>query len=429
MRKLTVASSKDGFLDRGETFFYLADTVWHVFSSATEEEWEQYLDVRKAQGFNAVQISVLPILHDTSETPLLLLPFHIGENGAMDYFRINDAYFERAARMVEMAASRGFVVALFVLWSVYVKGTWVTTKRTDQHVMPFEAIAPYAAYVARTFRRYRPIYSISGDTDIPAEETAASYLNVLQTIKKHDPEGLTTMHLFPNAELPEAFVQSELLDFYMYQSGHKLEEQHLNYTIAEKFLQVGVKRPIVNGEPCYEGHGHGFKYGRFDAFSVRKAFWQSTLGGAKAGFAYGAHGLWSWHRKGSGFSHQRFSKMPFDWRTALHFEGARDAAYSSWLFRQCDLFDVEPRNEWLINDMPDIRVAATPDLRTVAVYAPYSIDISLRIDLSPYRFEAIELSTRYVGQPDVKADGDGSVIGIMERNSDFLFIGRVQYNS
>ena len=63
MIKLELAPSRDYFLVEGKPFFYLADTVWAAFASVTIEEWARYLEVRRGQGFNALQISILPITH------------------------------------------------------------------------------------------------------------------------------------------------------------------------------------------------------------------------------------------------------------------------------------------------------------------------------------------------------------------------------
>lgn len=49
------------FLSDGKPFFYLADTCWLAFSNCSESDFDAYLSYREAQGFNVVQISVLPL--------------------------------------------------------------------------------------------------------------------------------------------------------------------------------------------------------------------------------------------------------------------------------------------------------------------------------------------------------------------------------
>ena len=130
MVDLKISETHDYFTDKGtgKKIFYLADTVWSAFSNATIEEWEEYLDYRKSQNFNALQISILPILHDMSESCLKILPFKLRQDGVFDYYNINEEYFNRARMMLDMACKRGFVPALAVLWCCYVPGTRVTTE-------------------------------------------------------------------------------------------------------------------------------------------------------------------------------------------------------------------------------------------------------------------------------------------------------------
>jgi hypothetical protein len=142
----------------------------------------------------------------------------------------------------------------------------------------------------------------------------------------------------------------------MYQSSHDRDNQRLAYQLAEKFYRMPIKRPIVNGEPCYEGIAGG-KFNRFSRADVRRAVWWSLLSGAKAGTAYGALGIWNWHKVGAPFYGDPYGGPSFDWRTALRFEGAFDVTFGKWLFEKYDLFDIEPANELLLLNEPDIRVA------------------------------------------------------------------------
>src|ERR1044071_2664724 len=43
----------------GKPFFWLGDTGWLLFPKTTREEAIQYLDKRKEQGFNVIQVMVL----------------------------------------------------------------------------------------------------------------------------------------------------------------------------------------------------------------------------------------------------------------------------------------------------------------------------------------------------------------------------------
>jgi hypothetical protein len=417
--KIQIAPTKDYFIMNDKPFFYLADTVWSVFTNATLEEWGKYLDYRKAQGFNALQIDILP-QWDASQSDIEMKPFELDENGQWNFFKPNGEYFNRAQSMMEMAVECGFVPVLVVLWCNYVPDTWAS-KFNPTHIMPAGAVKPYVEHIVHVFDRYDPVYIISGDTDLDSDTACWYYATALDTIKALRQDALTTMHLGGGNVITDAFANNPNLDFYMYQSSHMLESQDLAYKLAEQFYAKEVKRPIVNGEPCYEGHAHGSRYGRFSSFEVRRAIWQSLLSGAKAGVTYGAHGIWSWHKKGKSFGSESFSGMPFDWETALRFPGAWDIAFAKQIFERYELFDLSPRQEAILNDTHEIRMSASSN--KVVIYAPYNVDIKIAMDLEGYDWTLIELYTRKFAKPNVEIRSDISVIKMHDFNSDALFIG------
>ncbi|MEM4180394.1 MAG: DUF4038 domain-containing protein [Nitrososphaerota archaeon] len=420
MGRISVSDTRDYFLMDGERFFYLADTWWSGFTNPTLSECRYYLDYRRMQGFNALQINIFP-QHDRSESANYVEPFEASPDGGWNFHRRNEEYFDRAERIVEMMVERGFTPALVVLWCNYVKGTW-GSKISPKRIIPLEYLEEYVSYVAERFGKYEPIFIVSGDTNFEEESSITYYKTALDIIKRMCPSSLTTMHLMGGLwEVPDVFVKSPNLDFYMYQSGHAGEHQSLSYELAEKFYKMPVKRPIVNGEPCYEGHSHGGRYGRFGRFDVRKAIWQSLLSGAKAGTAYGAHGVWSWHERGRVFWGERFSGTPYDWRAALRFPGAFDASFAKWVFERYDLFDIEPANEKLLNQTPEIRVSEGRD--KIVVYVPFGCDVRLRMDGVSCRWEGVELESRRVFKPAARLEGDCTVLEMPGFNSDVLFIG------
>jgi hypothetical protein len=423
MGKVSVSDTRDYFLRDGEKFFYLADTCWSAFTNPGYDEWEYYLDYRRMQGFNAIQINILP-QHDRSESNNYVDPFEALSDGGWDFSRRNNKYFDRAERMVEMAVERGFTPALVVLWCNYVKGTW-GSKINPKRIIPEEKLEEYVNYVAEKFGKYYPIFIISGDTNFETEEAVKYYEAALDIVKREAPKSLTTMHLMGGLwEIPEVFVKSPNYDFYMYQSGHSKESQHLPYDLAQKFYNLPVKRPIVNGEPCYEGMGSIRAYeksGRFNNFDVRRAIWQSLLSGAKAGVTYGAHGIWSWQREERKYKHAAIYGIPYHWSIALHFPGAFDAAFAKWIFEKYDLFDIKPANEKLLNETSEIRVSEGKD--KVAIYTPFNTEIKLKVDSSLYKWEGIELENRRVFKPKYKNEGDHAVIEMTGFNGDLLIIG------
>jgi len=136
LSKVTISKDKSHFLRNEENFFFLADTCWSAFTNISFSEWEEYLDYRKYQGFNVLQINSL-YQWDASESDLNIYPFKKNEDETFNFYELNYEYFDRAEKMIETATNKGFTVALVVLWSNYVPDTWASKLRNDS-ILPLE---------------------------------------------------------------------------------------------------------------------------------------------------------------------------------------------------------------------------------------------------------------------------------------------------
>lgn len=288
--------------------------------------------------------------------------------------------------------------------------------------MDREEMRNYVDYVVDRFSEYNPIYLISGDTGFKSEKASRYYLKAMEIIKDKTPEALTTLHIRGGEhELDDRLIDSECLDFYMYQSCHFLEKLEWAYKLPEKFRKKKVTRPIINGEPCYEGitdlETHEERVRRSD---TRKAIWQSLLSGAGTGIAYGAHGLWSWHKKGMDFGGETAFDTPFTWSNALRFDGADDAVKAKYIFETYNLFGCEPK-DWILNDTQEIRVAAKNE--NFAIYTPHNKTIEVNKDLSDCELRAFELGAEKINDPAIEITNGKTNIEMGNYNTDRLIVG------
>ena len=419
MMQLSLAPSQDFFLRDGRPFFYLADTVWAAFSNVTLPEWSRYLAFRRAQGFNALQISILPITHDRSVPPQETPPFEPRPDGSWDFARPNEDYLAKAETMVGMAVEAGFLPVLTVLWCSYVPGTRCARGSPIPSAMELSHVAPYARRVTERFKRFEPVLVVSGDTKFESEAEAPYYGAALDAVKAAWPEATISMHLHPEGDLPPRFANA--VNFYSYQSGHHIDHADRSYLLAEKFRAYPRKRPILNSEPCYEGHGRLSSDGsRWSRDEVRKAAWQSLMSGAKMGVAYGGHGVWSFHRDGYDFLARKRSLGPFDWEDALSLPGAADMGFARFLFETRDLFALDPA-DLLLTGKPEARATASADGRRLAIYSPNPIALEVDRDLDGFEVTAMDLSARSVLRLRVRA-GRPSVIEQPSVNADCLIL-------
>lgn len=378
-RAITVAPTRDHLLVDDKPWFLLADTIWSAFNHVPEHDWRPYLEHRRAQGFNALLISALPILHDMSGMGGgTVEPFAGFWNGQPRFGALTDPYREVIRARVDSAREFGFTPVVVDVWCNYAPDTWASRGRPE-YVIPSNHLREYLVSLIDAVGHDGVVHLVSGDADFEKETAVAFYADALRCVKELAPTCLTGMHLQPEAILPSPLADADELDLYVYQSGHHIELQHLPYTLAESYRGRPTRRPIMNLEPPYEGHGHGFRYGRFDAFDVRRASWQSILAGASAGLGYGAHGVWQWHQRGDEFNHAAFSGQPFDHASALSLDGANDVGFLNHLVKTLGLVGVSPSPELVLGGPAEVRAATTADARLTAVYAPAPIDLTLAV--------------------------------------------------
>jgi hypothetical protein len=418
---LTVEKGSRVIKRDGKPFFYLADTCWSAFTNITLEEWEYYLNLRKIQGFNVLQINVLP-QWDASETELKFYPFPTEDGIIFEFTELNQEYFDRARQMCEMAKAKGFELALVILWCNYVPNTWAS-KMMDNNIIPFDLIDSYVNKVHETFSDLHPIYMISGDTDFETEETKQYYLKASNLLKELAPNSLQTLHIKGRLdEIPEEFLS--LIDFYMYQSGHNAQNPAMPYLLAESFYNKYPAKPILNSEPCYEQMGYSRNmYGRFYQFDVRRAAWMSILSGASAGVTYGAHGIYSWHKIGKKFGAalgEGFDS-PNPWNDAVKYPGAWDYGYIKHLFETYEIDELVPVNK-ILNPTADIRMAFTKDEHKLFVYVPVNTNVKIDMDLSNSEIKIIDLTSKNICLPNVEIVDGKTVIYMHNFEQDSLVV-------
>ncbi len=412
---LTIAENKKTLEKDGKPFFYLADTCWSAFTNITDEEWEYYLYKRKVQGFNTIQINILP-QWDASETVLDWQPFI--DNDPM---QLNDAYFAHAKEMCSRAADEGFQLALVVLWCNYVPGTWASNM-FQKGILPFEFIEGYVKKVHETFTEFNPLYVISGDTDFPTEETESYYIKAAEVLRPLAADCLFTTHIKGRySEIPAELLQ--YLDVLFYQSGHNAKDLTMPYSLSETMQEKYPDKPLINSEPCYEQMGYsGNMYGRWTRDEVRRAAYVSLLSGACAGVTYGAAGIYSWQKTGKAFMKgigEGFD-TPKSWEEAMNFPGAWDYGYVKQLFENLKITDIAPCQELLVNNTTDIRIAKADD--RYLVYVPHNTKVRIKTDLSSFTVKAVDLENRFIANLEMKYKDEVSVIDMHPFSRDALLI-------
>ncbi len=420
MSGLKVSADHTHFEKDGSHFFWLADTVWSAFTNISEQDWEYYLKYRRQQGFNVLQINILP-QWDRCQIPARQYPFPTDDGRKFDFEGgLQNEYFAHAKAMCATAVNYGFTLALVVLWSNFVPGTWASGLISD-NIMPKDMIAPYCDKVLETFDEFKPVYVISGDTDLESPEAVYYYETALDILREKSPDTLKTMHIRGRyTYIPEQLIPK--LDFYMFQSGHNGIHVEKPYEMPKEFREKYPAKPLVNAEPCYEQMGYsGNRYGRWDRFGIRRAAWMSILSGADAGITYGAHGIWNWQETGrpvnpamgEGFDEAKC------WQEALNFPGAWDYGRIADILAEKNVTELLP-DDRVKNPTDEIRMATTADGRLSLIYVPYNTKLMIDDDLSGATVRILSMEDARTAYPEITVKDSRSTVGLCSFAQDVL---------
>jgi Protein of unknown function (DUF4038) len=415
---LRVAPSGDHLVRADSPFILCADTVWSAFADAEREEWRRYLRQRASQGFNAILVSVLPIVGDRSVSPRTRPAFR--DTGQRPGPGLDPGYLRTAVDLTDAAAAAGLTPVLVLAWYNYLAGERGAAAG-GQHILSGDALGGYLDAVITAFAPYDPIYAISGDESFTRGE-AGPYPDLLSAVRKRAPGSLITMHTTPETVLPAGLAGPAGLSFYAYQSGHYQDQRDLPVKLAQQYLDLAPGKPVMNLEPCYEGHGYGHGAGRFSAADVRRALWSSLSAGASAGLGYGAHGLWQWHRPDGHFNGAGFSGTPFTWDVALEFPGAWAAGLAAKLVAEHGLYRCRPAQHLVDAPLGQVRALATTDLSSLAIYTPYPSEVFVAADLSSRVISAVDLARGRPFRPRITRVDGRARIDLPDFNGDALYL-------
>ncbi|MEP6747324.1 MAG: glycoside hydrolase family 140 protein [Bacteroidota bacterium] len=332
-------------------FFWLGDTGWLLFVKCNNEEAVQYLETRKQQGFNVVQVMVLHALNDTNVYgDSALVNKNIAQPQMTDGAQNN--YWNHIDFVIQEAAKRGIYMAMVPIWGGNVKAGKVTTQQA----------AAYAKFLAGRYSKYNNIIWMNGG-DIPGSEKIEVWKTIGATLRQYDTRHLITFHPRGRTSSSVWFHKEAWLDFNMFQSGHKDYAQDTSSNETNhygednwKFVKADYKllpvKPTMDGEPSYENIPHGLHdslQARWTAADVRRyAYWSVFAGGA--GFTYGENAVMQFHTMGAARGSFGVNQ---NWKETIHSPAAEQMKYLKTLMLSKPYFGRMPAQEIITDNTKD----------------------------------------------------------------------------
>jgi hypothetical protein len=332
----------------GKPFFWLGDTGWLLFNKLKKEEVIFYLDTRKKQGFNVIQVMILHELNEKNKYGGKAL-----ENNDITKPLVNNTdpsnYWVHIDFVIKEAAKRNIYVALVPIWGGAAKSGKITAQQATD----------YALFLAKRFGNHDNIIWLNGG-DIRGNELPEVWKAIGGTLRKKDPKRhLIGFHPRGRYSSSEWFHNESWLDFNMFQSGHRTYAQDTSqndkYHFGEsnwKFVQLDLSKtplkPTLDGEPSYENIPHGLHDSlmpRWNDADVRRYAYWSVFAGA-AGFTYGENAMIQFYKTSEGKGAYGVNK---NWTNTIYAKGATQLKYLKELMLGKPYFERMPAQE-ILND-------------------------------------------------------------------------------
>jgi len=245
------------FVDKkGQPFFWLGDTLWHLHRSFSPADARAIMENRKAKGFSAVLVMLIgyepdPAPNINGDYPWL----------DSDPSRPNERYFEHVDAVMRIACELDLVQVLGVYH-----------KTQDRFYDPGRA----RESARRIANRYRDIPQIIWSM---YPEARKQYLPVVRAIAEGLAEGdggahWITVHPDPSPQSSSFLHQESWLPFNMLQTCVDIEQIHPMTAADYAFTPI---KPAVMAEGGYEGVEFGRPITPLDV--RRQAYWTYLAGG------------------------------------------------------------------------------------------------------------------------------------------------------
>ena len=207
---LKVSDNKQFFQHGDKPFFWLGDTAWLLFCSLTREEIDAYLRNRAEKGFNVIQITI------AHQWPVKTVD---GKYAFLDedFTKPNTesgGFWELVDDTVKKAEEYGLYLGLLPIWS----GQFKAGRLNEENV------ETYIQFLTDRYGSAKNIIWITGG-DCKGSDGFEFWSKMGRKLKKENPEKLVTFHPFGRTVTSDYFPDSEWIDFYMFQSGHRRYDQ------------------------------------------------------------------------------------------------------------------------------------------------------------------------------------------------------------
>ncbi|MBI5086640.1 MAG: DUF4038 domain-containing protein [Acidobacteria bacterium] len=356
----------------GKPWFWLADTAWNGALLADQFEWDEYLKTRAAQRFTAVQFVITQWRAGRADEKGRAA-FRV-ENGRLS---IDPEFFLRMDHFVQAVRRHGLAPVPVMLWALTSKDG----ESPGETLSTAQAIE-LARYINARYAAYGSMWLLGGDGDYRGDK-ANRWKEIGRAVF---PPGLdrrpVSLHPRGMQDPWPGLLDEPWLDFLVYQSGHGDNEAkwrwHREHGLAEGW-KYEPPRPVIDGEPDYEGHIAYHSRQVINDATVRRAVYSSLFAAPPAGVTYGAHGVWFWARKPVIPLDHAATGVAQPWKECLAYPGAAQMKLMRDLFDRVAWWTLRPDGSLTAASDSPVQALRSRDGRVALIYVPGGAAVQLAL--------------------------------------------------
>jgi hypothetical protein len=310
-----------------------ADAAWLMSSEATPEQVDQYLDTRKAQGFNSFYLmaAVHPggygaakhAPNNQAGDPPFATPGDFSTAGATP---ASERYWKWIDSIVDKAAQRNMVVMLaynYLGWSGGDMGWYA-----DINAMPsMQSLHAWGEWIGRRYKDKPNIiwFGLGDFAPPPGTDGSKRVVEIAKGIKDAGATQLVMAEPNPPDEIPGEHPDfgplADMNSFY----GYGPDGVGTTYETSKRAWNDTPTKPAWMQEGTYEFENNWGHYSGKPWDTRRGRFW-SVLAGGTAGDGFGTRDVWQWQ----------------DIPDSLHTPGAEQSSYAFALFGSMPWWELRP---------------------------------------------------------------------------------------
>ena len=372
--------------ESGQPFFYLGDTTWEIFHRLNREESIRLFEDRAKKGFNVLQsVAIAEFDGHTEPNAYGHLPFVDLDvtRPALKDGPAND-YWDQVDFIVAEANQRGLYIGFLPTWGRY----WHDKSETRKPLFTVANAEVYGEWLGKRYKGAGLVWILGGDRSVDNDEQKEIIRAMARGLRKGDGGNhLITLHPPGGSGSSKWFHDDDWLDFNMRQNGHGAEFTGRYDKTREDYDRTPIK-PVLDGEPIYEGHPVAFNaknFGHSIAADIRRPFYWDVFSGA-CGHTYGHHSVWAMHTP----DRKPINSPLMAWTEAIHEPGSTQVGIGKRLMESRPFLTRVPDDSVLVpTEYPTLipgagtrRFVATRDISGsyAMVYAPVGRAFKVRLD-------------------------------------------------